>query len=96
NKSSFTRARQQLGAALLEGVFRRIAGAIAPPTLKAAFWRGMRVAAVDGFLLDVPENDTTRAAFGGQVDKSGRPVGFPQARVVPRGHTAVFRVGSVG
>ncbi|MGW7198510.1 IS4 family transposase [Streptomyces chryseus] len=82
NKSSFTRARQQLGAALLEGVFRRIAGAIAPPILKAAFWRGMRVAAVDGFLLDVPENDTTRAAFGGQVDSAGRPVGFPQARVV--------------
>src|SRR4051812_2691142 len=82
NKSSFTRARQQLGAAPLEGVFRRVAGAIAPPTLEAAFWRGMRVAAVDGFLLDVPENDTTRAAFGGQVDSAGRPIGFPQARVV--------------
>ncbi|MGW1803348.1 hypothetical protein ACWCQN_48155, partial [Streptomyces sp. NPDC001984] len=84
NKSSFTRARQQLGSAPLERVFRRVAGAIAPPTLEAAFWRGMRVAAVDGFLLDVPENDTTRAAFGGQVDSAGRPIGFPQARVVRR------------
>ncbi|MFE2188642.1 transposase domain-containing protein [Streptomyces sp. NPDC059455] len=53
NKSSFTRARQQLGSAPLEGVFRRVAGAIAPPALEAAFWHGMRVAAVDGFLLDV-------------------------------------------
>ncbi len=44
----------------------------------------MRVAAVDGFLLDVPENDTTRAAFGGQVDSAGRPIGFPQTGVVSR------------
>lgn len=82
NKSSFTRARQQFGAAPLEAVFRRVAGAIAPPTLEAAFWRGMRVAAVDGFVLDVPENDVTRAAFGGRADSAGQPVGFPQARVV--------------
>jgi hypothetical protein len=99
NKSSITRARQQLGAAPLEGVFRRVAGAIAPPTLEAAFWRGMRVAAVDGFLLDVPENDTTRAAFGGQVDSAGRPVGFPQARVVTLTETGTHatidaRIGS--
>ncbi|MCX4510171.1 IS4 family transposase [Streptomyces sp. NBC_01619] len=99
NKSSFTRARQQLGAAPLEGVFRRVAGAIAPPTLEAAFWRGMRVAAVDGFLLDVPENDATRAAFGGQVDSAGRPVGFPQARVVTLTETSTHatidaRIGS--
>ncbi|MGP4092687.1 IS4 family transposase [Streptomyces sp. KR55] len=99
NKSSFTRARQQLGAAPLEGVFRRVAGAIAPPTLEAAFWRGMRVAAVDGFLLDVPENETTRAAFGGQVDSTGRPIGFPQARVVTLTETGTHatidaRIGS--
>ncbi|MEV6142913.1 IS4 family transposase [Streptomyces sp. NPDC051992] len=99
NKSSFARARQQLGSAPLEGVFRRVAGAIAPPTLEAAFWRGMRVAAVDGFLLDVPENDTTRAAFGGQVDSAGRPVGFPQARVVTLTETSTHatidaRIGS--
>ncbi|MFC4517761.1 IS4 family transposase [Streptomyces ehimensis] len=99
NKSSFTRARQQLGAAPLEGVFRRVAGAIAPATLGAAFWRGMRVAAVDGFLLDVPENEVTRAAFGGQVDGDGRPVGFPQARVVTLTETGTHatidaRIGS--
>lgn len=52
-----------------------MAGTIAPPTLGATFWHGMRVAAVDGFLLDVPENDTTRAALGGQLDGGGRPPG---------------------
>ncbi|MEU1600838.1 transposase domain-containing protein [Streptomyces sp. NPDC005708] len=99
NKSSFTRARQQLGAAPLEGVFRSVRGAIAPPALEAAFWHGIRVAAVDGFLLDVPENHTTRAAFGGQVDSAGRPIGFPQARVVTLTETGAHatidaRIGS--
>src|SRR5215471_16894177 len=40
-KSSFTRARQRLGAGALEAVFRRLAGPVAPPCLQGAFWRGM-------------------------------------------------------
>jgi Insertion element 4 transposase N-terminal len=46
NKSSFTRARQRLGAGVIEGVFRRLAGPVAPAGLDGAFCRGMRVAAV--------------------------------------------------
>ena len=82
NKSSFTRARQRLGAAPLEALFRRLAGPAAPDGLEGAFWRGMRVAAVDGFTLDVPDTPANRAAFGGPVDAKGQPAGFPQARVV--------------
>jgi hypothetical protein len=82
NKSSFTRARQRLGAGVLEAVFRRLAGPVAPPGLAGAFWRGMRVAAVDGFVLDVPDTEVNRATFGGPVDARGQPAGFPQARVV--------------
>ena len=82
NRSSFTRARQRLGAGVIEAVFRRLAGPVAPPGLAGAFWRGMRVAAVDGFTLDVPDTGVNRAAFGGPVDAKGQPAGFPQARVV--------------
>jgi Rhodopirellula transposase DDE domain/Insertion element 4 transposase N-terminal/Transposase DDE domain len=82
NKSSFTRARQRLGAGVIEAVFRRLAGPVAPAGLEGAFWRGMRVAAVDGFLLDVPDTEVNRAAFGGPVAGRGQPAGFPQARVV--------------
>jgi hypothetical protein len=42
----------------------------------------MRVAAVDGFVLDVPDTEVNRAAFGGPSDAKGQPAGFPQARVV--------------
>src|SRR6266704_1668281 len=81
-KSSFTRARQRLGAGVIEAVFRRLAGPVAPAGPDGAFWRGMRVAAVDGFVLDVPDTPVNRAAFGGPSDAKGQPAGFPQARVV--------------
>jgi hypothetical protein len=81
NKSSFTRARRRLGPRVLETLFRELAGPLAPIGLKSAFYRGMRLAAVDGFVLDVPDTTANRAAFGGPV-KNGRPAGFPQARVV--------------
>jgi hypothetical protein len=82
NRSSFTRARQRLGAGVIEAVFRRLAGPVAPASLDSAFYRGMRVAAVDGFVLDVPDTLANRAAFGGPVDAKDQPAGFPQARVV--------------
>ena len=68
NKSSFTRARQRLGAGVIEAVFRRLAGPVAPAGLDGAFWRGMRVAAVDGFVLDVPDTQ----AEPGRVRRAGR------------------------
>jgi hypothetical protein len=45
DRSSFTRARQRLGAGVIEAVFRKLAGPVAPAGLDGAFWRGMRVAA---------------------------------------------------
>ncbi|ANZ21567.1 transposase IS4 family protein [Streptomyces noursei ATCC 11455] len=81
NKSSFTRARGRLGPRVLETLFRELAGPLAPLGLKSAFYRGMRLVAVDGFVLDVPDTTANRAAFGGPV-KNGQPAGFPQARVV--------------
>ena len=85
NKSSFTRARQRLGAGVIEAVFRRLAGPVAPDGLDGldgAFYRGMRVAAVDGFVPGVPDTPVNRATFGGPVDAKGQAAGFPQARVV--------------
>lgn len=82
NKSSFTRARQRLGAGVLEGVFHQVAGPIAPDSATGSFWRGMRLAAVDGFFMDTPETAANREAFGGPKAPDGSPLAFPQARVV--------------
>ena len=81
NKASFTRARQRLGPQVLEYVFRSLSGALADESLAGSFYRGMRLAAVDGFVLDAPDTAANRTAFGGPV-KNGRPAGFPQVRVV--------------
>jgi hypothetical protein len=82
NKSNFTRARVRLGPEALEAVFRGLAGPLAPAGLPGSFWRGMRLAAVDGFVLDTPDTSANRAFFGGPSDARGEPAGFPQARVV--------------
>lgn len=76
HKASFTRARERLGPEVLERLFHRLAGPLAPTGLVGSFYQGMRLAAVDGFLLDVPDNDASRRAFGGPKDSSGKPGGF--------------------
>jgi hypothetical protein len=81
NKASFTRARQRLGPEVLEHVFRALAGALAPESLAGSFYRGMRLPAVDGCVLDAPDTPVNRAVFGGPV-KNGQDAGFPQVRLV--------------
>jgi hypothetical protein len=81
NKSSFTRARTRLGPLVLEALFRELAGPLGLVGLAGSFYRGMRLAAVDGFVLDAPDTKANRAAFGGPT-KNGLPAGFPQVRVV--------------
>src|ERR1039457_5904459 len=54
NKSSFTRARQRLGAPAIEGVFRKLTGPLAPAGLEGSFYRGMRLRAGGGVVLDGP------------------------------------------
>ncbi|WP_424709667.1 IS4 family transposase [Kitasatospora acidiphila] len=61
---------------------RPLAGPVAPLGLSGAFYRGMRVAAVDGFVLDAPDTPANRAELGGLLDVRGNPAGFPQVRVV--------------
>lgn len=82
NRASFTRARQRLGPEVLEMLFRRLGGAVAPDSLGGSFWRGMRLAAVDGFVLDVPDSEANREFFGGPTDARKAEAGFPQVRVV--------------
>ena len=78
NKSSFARARQRLGPQVLEMLFHTLAGPLALEGLEGSFYRGMRIAAVDGFLLDAPETEANRRQLGGSKDSKGQPAGFPR------------------
>jgi hypothetical protein len=79
NRASFTQARQQLGPEVMETLFARVSGTLAPDDLSGSFWRGMRLAAVDGFVLDVPEGPANRVFFGGTTDARRAAAGFPRS-----------------
>ncbi|WP_425556847.1 IS4 family transposase [Dactylosporangium darangshiense] len=82
NKSSLCRARSRLGAAVLETVFRAVAGPIAQPdTCAPAFWRGLRLEAFDGTVLDVADTPENAEEFTRPAGSCGVG-GYPQARVV--------------
>jgi hypothetical protein len=82
NKSSISRARSKLGATVLETVFRSVAGPVAKPdTCPSAFWRGLRLEAFDGTVLDVADTPANAEEFTRPAGSCGEG-GYPQARVV--------------
>jgi hypothetical protein len=82
-KSALVQARARLGPEPLRVLFAKAARPLATPDTPGAWYRGWRLAAVDGATLDVADTPANAAAFGRA--KSGRGEGtgaFPQVRVV--------------
>ena len=75
--SSITRARTRLGTEPLALLFAETAGPLAGPDTPGAWWRGLRLTAVDGTCLDVANTPANREAFGGPTDGA-----FPQIRLL--------------
>lgn len=82
NKSSFIRARRRLGGAVMERLFRELAGPLAEGREVGCWWRGRRVMAIDGSTLSLAESEENEAYFEGQVAKGDVRQGPPRARVV--------------
>ncbi|WP_447041830.1 transposase domain-containing protein [Streptomyces sp. DSM 118878] len=70
-KSSLFRARQRLGSEPLRVLFATTVASEATP---GAFWRGLRVLAVDGTCWDVADSEANEAAFG-RPGRGGQPRG---------------------
>ncbi|WP_393086177.1 IS4 family transposase [Streptomyces sp. LN704] len=89
-KSSLFRARQRLGSEPLQVLFAATAKPMATESTPGAFWRGLRLLAVDGTCWDVADTEANQAAFG--RPGSGRGTGrsaFVQVRMA-----ALVEVGS--
>ncbi|CAM5311573.1 IS4 family transposase ISCef4 [Streptomyces abikoensis] len=82
NRSSLCRARARLGEEVLETLFRQVAGPLAGPATPGAWWRGLRLLALDGTQFDVPDSASNGGTFDGPSTSGGRPFGFPQVRAV--------------
>ncbi|MFJ7098970.1 transposase domain-containing protein, partial [Streptomyces mirabilis] len=64
-------ARYRLGEAPLRNLFEEVAAPVADERMPDAFWRGLRLMAVDGTVFDLPSGRHNEAAFG--VGGGGRP-----------------------
>jgi hypothetical protein len=105
-KSSLFRALERLGCEPLRVLFAATAGPLAMVQTPGAFWRGLRLVAVDGTRWDVADSPANAAEFGrpGNTRKPDRSA-FPQVRMavlVERGTHAMLdaelagcRVGEV-
>ncbi|MBI0311495.1 IS4 family transposase [Streptomyces javensis] len=89
-KSSLFRARQRLGCEPLRVLFATTAKPMATEATPGAFWRGLRLLAVDATCWDIADSEANEAAFG--RPGNGRGPGksaFPQVRMA-----ALVEVGS--
>ncbi|MGH3427326.1 MAG: IS4 family transposase [Terriglobales bacterium] len=80
-RSTLCEARRRLGLVPLVKLAREIVRLLARPGTDGAFHRGMRMMAMDGFVVDIPDMPVNDRVFG--RPPGGRaPGAFPQARIV--------------
>ena len=85
-KAALSQARRRLGPRPLVLLFRRLAGPVAEDGLPGAFLFGLRLMAIDGTTLDLPDTPENARAFGRPTttlkDGTKRVGPFPQVKLV--------------
>lgn len=79
--SALCQARQRLGEAPLRELFDRVAAPMLPAGAGRGWYAGLRVMALDGLIIDVPDTAENVAEFG----RTGNHLAdspYPQARIV--------------
>ena len=80
-RSTLCEARKRLGSWPLVALFKRVVCLLGKLQTPGAFYRGMRLVSIDGFVLNIADTPANEKAFG--RPKSGRGLGaFPQVRVL--------------
>ena len=75
--------RRRLGVDAMKTLFDRVAGYIVAATDPGALWHGLRVCALDGCQIRLPDTKENRAAFGSSgTTGAGADSPFPLARAV--------------
>jgi hypothetical protein len=81
---AISQARTRLGEAPMKLLFERIAVPMARAGTRGAWFRGLRVMAIDGLVLDVPATKANDKEFG-RSGNATAPSPFPQVRLVAVG-----------
>jgi hypothetical protein len=80
-RSTLCEARRRLGVAPLRVLADRVVALQATPQTPGAFYHGMRLMALDSFVLDVADSPANDRAFG-RPGSHRSPAAFPQVRVL--------------
>jgi hypothetical protein len=89
--SAISQARTRLGEAPLKLLSERIAVPMARPGTRGAWFHGLRVMAIDGLVLDVPDTPENDEEFG-RSGNEATPGPFPQVRLVALGECGTHAV----
>lgn len=81
SKSAISQARSRLGAQVMRELAQRVLRPLAPPQAPGAWYRELRVMALDGSCMDVAD-EAANAEFFGYPGASRGHSAFPQARVL--------------
>ncbi len=80
-RSTLCEARQRLGVAPLRRLMNKVVALLGSPSTGQAFYCGMRLMGIDGFVVDLADTPDIARIFG--RPRNGRaPGGYPQARIV--------------
>jgi len=82
NSASITLARQRVGCRVMSQLFARTVGVRATQETPGAFLAGLRVMAVDGTVLDVPDSQANARVLGYLAVVPGTRAAFPKVRLV--------------
>jgi hypothetical protein len=80
-RSTLCEARRRLGVAPLVQLAARVVELLATPQTPGAYYAGLRLMAVDGFALNLPDTPANERAFG-RPRNQRRPGAFPQCQVL--------------
>jgi hypothetical protein len=89
--SAISQARTRLGEAPLKLLFARIAVPMARSGTRGAWFHGLRMMAIDGLVLDVPDTPANDEEFGRSGNEE-TPGPFPQVRLVALGECGTHAV----
>ena len=81
-RSALSYRRNQLGSEILQELFAKLAGPKATAQTPGAFWKGMRLLAIDGTVESVADTPDNRETFRYSSDDELSHSPFPQARLV--------------
>ncbi len=81
-RSSITEARQRVGPQVMSQLFALVVRPRATAQTPGAFLGGLRVMALDGTVLDVPDTEANARVFGYPGSRPGTKAAFPKVRLV--------------